>query len=172
LLGGCVAIDEVQTPNGDLDFSPDGEGSGAAGAGGQGGESSEGRDCASLGWAFVHVGGRDELPSWSAPVLTVGCGAAPHRLTALAPRLGSSLSFMVAGSTGRVVEATYSTTGLGADGEDWGSYEAWIDLGAASFGVATTAGQQPFQLAGTILGPFGPVPIELSGCARVRATGC
>jgi hypothetical protein len=120
----------------------------------------------------VRVGGRDELPAWSAPVLTQSCGTAPHRLTALAPRLGSALSLLVAASTGRVVEATYATTGIGADGEEWGDYEAWIDLGTASFGAVTTPGQQPVQLAGTIVGPFGPVPIEVSGCARVRATGC
>jgi hypothetical protein len=169
LLVGCVAIDEVQTPSADVDFSPD---EGAAGAAGQGGSAGEGRDCASLGWAFVHVGGRDDLSAWSAPVLAQGCGSAPHRLTALAPRLGCSLSLVVAANTGRVLEATYSTTGIGADGEEWGDYEAWIDLDAASFGAATTPGQQPFQLAGTILGPFGPVPIELSGCARVRAGAC
>lgn len=172
LVAGCVTIDEVQTPNGDLDFSPEADADGTADAGGRGEAGGDGRDCASLGWAFVHVGGRDELPSWSAPVLTRGCGAAPHRLTALAPRLGSALSLMVAANTGRVVEATYSTTGVGADGEEWGSYEAWIDLGALSFGVASTPGQQPFVLAGSILGPFGPVSIELSGCARVRAAGC
>lgn len=172
LLGGCVSIDEVQTPNGDLDFSPDSEAGGAAGTGGQGGAAGAGRDCASLGWGSLHLGGRDELPSWSAPVLTQSCGLSPHRFTALAPRLGSSLSLSVAANTGRVLEATYSTTGVGADGEEWGSYEAWIDLDAVSFGGATTPGQQPFQLTGTILGPFGPVSIELSGCARVRSAGC
>lgn len=172
LLGGCVALDEIQTPAADIDLSPERGAAGAAGAGGQAGSSGDGRDCASLGWAIVHVGGRDELPAWSAPVLTQSCGAAPVRLTALAPRLGSSLSLMVAANTGRVVEATYSTTGVGADGEEWGDYEAWIDLGAMSFGAVTTPGQQPFQLAGSILGPFGPVSIELSGCARVRAAGC
>lgn len=172
LLGGCVAIDELQTPAADIDLSPERGAAGAASDAGPAASGSDGRDCASLGWAFVRVGGRDELPAWSAPVLTPSCGTAPHRLTALAPRLGSSLSLLVAASTGRVVEATYATTGIGADGEEWGDYEAWIDLGAASFGAVTTPGQQPFQLAGTIIGPFGPVPIEVSGCARVRATGC
>jgi hypothetical protein len=172
LLTGCAAIDEIQTPGADIDLSPEPGAAGAAGAGGQAGSSSDGRDCASLGWALVNVGGRDQLPAWSAPVLTQSCGTAPHRLTALAPRLGSSLSLLLAANTGRVLEATYSTTGIGADGEEWGDYEAWIDLGAAALGAVTTPGQQPFQLAGTILGPFGPVPIELSGCARVRAAGC
>jgi hypothetical protein len=170
---GCVAIDEVQTPNGDIDLSPE---EAAAGAGGQAGSSSNGSDCAALGWAFVHVGGRDELAAWSAPTLTLSCGAAPHRLSALAPRLGSALSLAVGANTGRVIEATYSTTGVGADGEEWGDYDALIDLGAATFGAAIPAAgipeQQPFQFEGSILGPFGPVPIEVSGCARVRAAGC
>lgn len=172
LLGGCVAIDEVQTPGADIDFSPEGGSAGAAGSGGQAGSASDGRDCESLGWAFVHVGGRDELPAWSAPVLTQSCGTALPRLTALAPRLGSSLSLVLAANGGRILEATFSTMGIGADGEEWGDYEAWIDLEAASFGAVTTPGQQPFQLEGTILGPFGPVFIELSGCARVRTAGC
>ena len=169
LLAGCVAIDEVQTPNGDIDLSPQ---AGGAASGGQGGAAGATRDCAALGWAYLHVGGRDALPSWSAPTLTRSCGTAPHRLTALAPRLGSALSLDVAVSTGRVVEATYSTTGIGADGEPWGDYDAPVDLGALRFGAVNTPDQQPFQFEGSILGPFGPVPIEVSGCARVRASGC
>jgi hypothetical protein len=174
LCGGCVAIDEVQTPSADIDFSPEAS---AAGAGGQAGSSGEGRDCATLGWAFLRVGGRDEMPAWSAPTLTLSCGNAPHRLTALAPRLGSELSLLFRASTGRVVEATYSTTGLGADGEEWGDYDAVIDVGAVSVGdvTASSAGvpvQQPFQFEGTILGPFGPVSIGVSGCARIRAEAC
>lgn len=112
------------------------------------------------------------MAAWSAPIFTLSCGAAPHRLTALAPRLGSALSLEVSSSTGRALDATYSTTGIGADGEPWGDYEALIDLGALSFGSLTAPEQQPFQFDGTILGPFGPVSIAVSGCARLRATGC
>jgi len=175
LLVGCVAIDDVQTPNGDIDLSPESGGAGggsSAGGGGRGGAANPTRDCAALGWAFLHVGGRDVLPSWSAPTLTRSCGTAPHRLTALAPRLGSALSLDVAVNSGRIVEATYSTTGVGADGEQWGDFDAFMDLGALRFGAVNTPEQQPFQFEGSILGPFGPVPIEVSGCARVRADGC
>lgn len=169
LLSSCVTLDEVQTPSGDLDFSAE---RGAAGSGGRG---ASGQDdeaaCGAQGWAFLRLGGRDDLAAWSAPMLTLSCGAAPHRLTALAPRLGSAFALEVSASTGRALDATYSTTGIGADGEPWGDYEAWIELSALRFGAATPD-QQTFQFEGSILGPFGPVPIAVSGCARVRAPGC
>lgn len=170
----------MQTPNGDLDLSPERAAAGRAGqaAGGQGsagdGEASAGVEgaCGAQGWAFLRLDGRDELAAWSAPVMTLGCGAAPHRLTALAPRLGSAISLEVSASTGRALGAIYSTTGVGADGEPWGDYEAPIDLGALSFGAVITPEEQPFRFEGTIFGPFGPVPIAVSGCARVRGAGC
>jgi hypothetical protein len=70
------------------------------------------------------------------------------------------------------VDATYSTTSIGADGETWGEYEALIDIEAVSFAAASSATEQPFEFSGTILGPFGPVSIAVSGCARVRPARC
>lgn len=167
LFMSCVALDEVQTPNADVDLSPE------AGAAGQAGSGSTAEsDCAAQGWAFVRIDGRDQLASWSAPVLAQSCGAAPHRLSAVAPRLGSAVLLDLSVNGGRVVEAIYSTTGVGGDGEEWGSYDAVIDVESVSFGVATVPAQQPFELAGTILGPFGPVSIAMSGCARLRPSSC
>jgi hypothetical protein len=100
------------------------------------------------------------------------CNAAPHRLTALAPRIGSSLSLEISTRTGQVVEATYSTTSTGADGEPWGEYVAPIEVQRLSLGVASSATEQPFELVGSILGPFGPVSISMIGCARVRSGPC
>jgi hypothetical protein len=168
-LAGCLAIDELQTPNGDIDLSRDMP---AEGAGDAGAPPESSGACGDRGWAFVRVGGRDQLPSWSAPDLAPSCGSAPHRLTALAPRMGTSLRLSVSTSTGRVVDATYSTTSIGADGETWGEYEALIDIEAVSFAAASSATEQPFEFSGTILGPFGPVSIAVSGCARVRPARC
>jgi hypothetical protein len=168
----CLAVDEVQTPNADVDLSSE------RGAGGGGGSSASGDSpaasgsCAEPGWALVRVGGRDQLIAWTAPVLTPSCSAAPHRLTALAPRLGSSVSLDVSSSTGQVVEATYSSTSSGADGELWGEYVAPIDIATVRFGTATSAEAQPFEFAGAVLGPFGPVSIAMSGCALIRPTRC
>jgi hypothetical protein len=168
-LTGCLALDEVQTPNGDIDLSGDMPAASAR----DGGVSPESSGaCGDRGWAFVRVGGRDQLSSWSAPDLAPSCGGAPHRLTALAPRIGSSLRLGVSTSTGRVVDATYSTTSTGADGETWGEYEALIDVESVSFAAASSATEQPFEFSGTILGPFGPVSIAVSGCARVRPARC
>jgi hypothetical protein len=168
-LAGCIAIDEVQTPNGDIELSPDVPAEGRRDAGAS--QSAPGT-CATEGWSFVRVGGRDQRTAWSAPDLAPSCGSAPHRLTALAPRIGSSLRLGVSTSTGRIVDATYSTTGTGADGETWGEYEALIDIESVSFAAASSATRQPFELSGTILGPFGPVSIAVSGCARVRPARC
>ena len=121
---------------------------------------------------LVSVAGREQSASWSAPSLTLSCGAAPYRLSAAAPRLGSALSFSVSASNGRVLEGTYSTARVGADGEEWGDYDAPIDVDSATFGAATSPAEQPFQLVGTIFGPFGLVPIALSGCARIIPASC
>jgi hypothetical protein len=164
-LQGCIAIDEVQTPNGDVDLSPE------EGAGGSGSPPPPGA-CVEQGWTIVRVGDRDQLPAWTPPALAPSCSAAPHRLTALAPRLGSSLELEVSTSTGQVALATYSTTNTGADGEPWGEYVAPIDLGMVRFGAASSPELQPFEFAGTILGPFGPVSIAMAGCARVLPTRC
>lgn len=169
VLAGCIALDEVQTPYGDFDRSADMR---APGAGDAGVSSSDPSACGEQGWVFVRVGGRDQRPSWSAPDLAPSCGSAPHRLTALAPRIGSALRLGVSSSTGRVVDATYSSTSTGADGETWGEYEAPIDIESVRFAAASSATEQPFEFSGTILGPFGPVPIAVSGCARVRPARC
>jgi hypothetical protein len=165
LAFGCPAIDGVETPNGDVDFSPD---EAANDADSQ--ASSDG--CRERGWTLVLVAGRDQLSTWSAPSLVPSCSAAPHRLTALAPETDSSLSLEVSVRTGQVVEATYTTTNTGADGEAWGEYVAPIDVERLSFGAASAPTEQPFAFAGTILGPFGPVPITMIGCARVRPSPC
>ncbi len=165
LLTGCVSIEDIQTPNGSVDLSPD-EGAPDASAG-------DGRGaCGERGWALVSVAGRDQSASWSAPSLTLSCGAAPYRLSASAPRLGSTLSLRVSASNGRVLDGTYSTTRVGADGEEWGDYDAPLDVDSATFGVPTSPAEQPFQLVGTIFGPFGLVPIALSGCARIIPAAC
>jgi hypothetical protein len=165
LLTGCVAIEDIQTPNGSLQLSPD-EGSPDASPG------DADAACREQGWVLVSVAGRDQLPSWSAPSLTLGCGAAPHRLSALAPRQGSTLSLNVAAATGRVLDGTYSTTRIGADGEEWGAYDAPIDVDSARFAAPSSPTVQPFQIVGTIFGPFGLVPIALSGCARIIPAAC
>jgi hypothetical protein len=120
----------------------------------------------------MRVGGRDERAAWAEPSLAASCGAGPHRLTAQAPRLGSSLAISLSSRTGRLVEATYSTTDTGADGEPWGDYVATIDVDNLMLSSASSPGEQPFELAGTIWGPFGPVSIALSGCARIRQSPC
>jgi hypothetical protein len=163
---GCLAIDDVQTPNGDVEFSREGAPAGDAGV-----RESSGR-CPEQGWTLVRVDGRDQLSAWSAAGLAPSCSAAPHRLTALAPRTRASLSVEVSTRTGQVVEATYSTTDTGADGEAWGEYQAPIDVERLSFGAATSPTEQPFEFAGTILGPFGPVSIAMIGCARVPPNPC
>lgn len=167
-LAGCVALDTVQTPIGDVDLSSDMPAAGAMRDGG----APESEACGEPGWSFVRIDGRDQLPAWSAPDLAPSCGSAPHRLTALAPRIGSSLRLGVSSSTGRIVDATYSTTSTGADGETWGEYEALIDIETIRFATPSSATEQPFELSGTILGPFGPVSIAMSGCARVRPARC
>src|SRR4029078_1496183 len=98
-------------------------------------------------------------------------GTAPHGLSATAPTLAWTLELALSSSTGRVVDATYTTTDLGADGEQWGDYAALVELSVLRFGAATDT-EQPFELAGTIFGPFGAVPLEAAGCARLRRSPC
>lgn len=168
LLAGCVSVDEIQTPNGDLGPSSDAAGGSAAVPL----EPASDGPCGEHGWSFMRVAGRDQGVDWAQPSLVSGCAGAPVRLYALAPRLGATLEVTLAASTGRVIDASYSTTTLGADGEDWGEYQAYVELQSLSFATATTATEQPFDLAGTIWGPFGPVALAAGGCARVRLSPC
>ena len=165
LLFGCVSVDEVQTPNGTF-------GDGAAGTSAAPLESAGEGPCGEDGWSFLRIAGREQGPDWAQPSLAFACGSSPHRLSALAPRLGATLEVLVAANGARVIDATYSTTRLGADGEDWGEYDAFVELSSSSFPAAMTATEQPFDLAGTIWGPFGPVSLAASGCARLRVTPC
>jgi hypothetical protein len=165
---GCVSLDDIQTPNGDLDVAsrdPLQPGDSPAA------DASTGDACRE-GWTAIRFDGREQRTAWTAPSLTLSCGSAPHRLSALAPALGASLSLSLASSTGRVLEAVYSSTRLGADGEEWGAYDAVIDVTGLELGATNDPTQQPFVFVGTIFGPFGPVTIEASGCARVRASPC
>jgi len=167
-LLGCVAVDGVQTPNGTF-------GDGAAGAGGSSDAPLEPEDdgpCGEGGWSFLRVAGREQAADWAQSSLASGCSGAPSRLSAFAPRLGATLEILLAANGGRVIDATYSTTGVGADGEDWGEYAAYVELVSLTFPVATGPAEQPFDLTGTIWGPFGPVSLAASGCARVRLTPC
>jgi hypothetical protein len=164
----CVSLDEIQTPNGDLNVAsrdplqPGGSSTADASAG----------DACREGWAAIRFDGREQRTAWAAPSLTLSCGSAPHRLSALAPALGASLSLSLASSTGRVLDAAYSSTRIGADGEEWGAYDAVIDVTELELAATANPTQQPFLFLGTIFGPFGPVTIEASGCARVRASSC
>jgi hypothetical protein len=162
---GCLTVDEVQTPNADIMLSDEA-------ATGSGGSPASSSSCSEQGWALVRIADRDQLPMWSAPVLAPSCSTAPHRLTALAPRTGNSLSLEISPRTGQVVEASYSTTSTGADGEPWGEYVAPVDVERLTLNAASSPAEQPFELAGIILGPFGPVPIRMIGCARVRLVPC
>lgn len=165
LLFGCVSVDEVQTPNGTF-------GDGAGGSSAATLESDSEGPCGEGGWSFLRVAGREQGADWAQPSLAPGCASAPYRLSAFAPRLGVTLEILLAANGGRVVDATYSTTRLGADGEDWGEYDAFVELSSLSFPTATAATEQPFDLAGTIWGPFGPVSLAAAGCARLRVTPC
>jgi hypothetical protein len=174
-LAGCVAIDEIQTPNGDIDLSADEAGSqgGSAGQGGSGGRAGEvDAVCGSQGFRVVRAAGRDVLGAWSRASLVSACAGSGHRLSALAPRLGSSFAIDLTADATRVIQATYSTTLVGADGEEWGEYEALVEVSALRFGAPRQAGEQPFELVGTILGPYGPVSFEAAGCAEVRLNPC
>ena len=165
---GCVSVDEVQTPNGTFGDDVDGAGGSAASPL----EPEREGPCGESGWSFLRVAGREQGTDWAQPSLVSGCAATPLRLSAFAPRLGATLEILLAANGGRVIDATYSTTGPGADGEDWGEYAAFVELASLSFATSTAATEQPFDLAGTIWGPFGPVSLAASGCARVRITPC
>jgi hypothetical protein len=162
----CVSIDDIQTPNGDLDVSSRDK------PASRGGPDASPGDACEPGWVAIRFDGREQRTAWTAASLVASCSSAPHRLTAQAPSLGASLSLSLSSSTGRVLEAVYSSTRLGADGEEWGAYDAVIDLTGLQFGVTTDPTRQPFAFVGTIFGPFGAVTIEASGCAGVRATTC
>jgi len=178
VLAGCVSVDELQTPYGDLAGNdpagndPAGNAGGAGGAAAMPAPPDEEEQCAADGWSSLRVAGREQRMDWAMPSLASGCAGAPYRLSALAPGLGAALEITLAASSGRVIDATYSTTTLGADGAEWGPYQAFVELDSLSFAQATTATEQPFDLAGTIWGPFGPVPVAAVGCARVRVSPC
>jgi hypothetical protein len=128
--------------------------------------------CTTPGWRYMRVAGRDQSSVWVAPTLTISCGAAPYRLAGAAPRLGVSLVLDIARSSGVVVDANYRTSNQGADGEAWGEYEAAIDVTSARIALSEASAAQPFEFAGTILGPYGPVAIEAAGCASLQASLC
>lgn len=143
-------------------------------AGGPGSPTQEGaqNSCDSPGWTVVRVGAQDQAAVWAAPTLSTGCAAAPYRLTASAPRLGVALRLDISRTTGRILDATYVTTGVGPDGEAWGEYEAPIDVASSRLGSSNVASEQAFQLEGLILGPYGVIPIAMAGCASLRAAPC
>ena len=102
----------------------------------------------------------------------VARGVGPYRLLGEAPRLGVSLELSLSSRTGQVVEASYATEEVGADGETWGPYVAPMELTLVRVGAADAAGTQPFEFAGSILGPYGVVSITAAGCASFRAAAC
>lgn len=161
----------MQTPNGDVTISRDDESVDEAATSGDMDELAASGVCGSQGFSVVQVAGRDQVAAWAEPSLVPSCTGSRQHLSALAPRLGSELSLDMA-ADGSLLAALYSTTSLGADGEEWGEYDALLDLDVLRFGTASAAGQQPFQLSGTILGPYGPVPIAAVGCARRRVLPC
>jgi hypothetical protein len=163
----CVSLDDIQTPNGDLNVAS----RGPLQPGSSGADAAAGDAC-SEGWAVIRFDGREQRTAWGAPSLTLSCGSAPHRLAALAPTLGASLSLSLASRTGKVLEGSYSSTRLGPDGEEWGAYEAVLDVSGFELLASSDPTQQPFAFVGTIFGPLGLVTIEASGCARVRASVC
>jgi hypothetical protein len=164
VLAGCVTLEEVS----DTEM-----------AGGATSEAPSDSDdtptpgvCPTLGWAVVRLGARDQATSWSSPMLVGSCGTGPYRLIGEAPRLGASLEVSLSSRTGRAVEASYATEELGADGESWGPYVAPMEVTSVRVGVADATGTQPFEFAGSILGPYGVVAITASGCASFRASPC
>ncbi len=174
-LAGCVTVDDIQTPNGGITLSE--SEAGAEGSESPSGEAPSDMDdadgvCGALGWSVVRLAGSDQLAAWSAASLAPNCSGTRYQLSALAPSSGSSFAFDVTADGSRVLEATYASTSLGPDGEEWGEYVAPIDVQALSFGAALEGGEQPFAFVGNILGPFGPVSFEAMGCARVRVIPC
>jgi hypothetical protein len=105
-------------------------------------------------------------------MLRVGCGTQPYRLLGDAPGTGAALRLSISRSTGAVVEASYSTREVGADGEVWGEYEAPVELTSSRIRVSAGALSQPFEFAGSILGPYGPVAISVAGCAKLQTELC
>lgn len=164
VLSGCVTLEEVG--EGEL------AGGGASGAPSESDGAPVPGVCPTLGWTVVRVGASDQALSWVAPILMGSCGAGPYRLVGEAPRLGASVELLLSSRTGRVVEASYATEDVGADGESWGPYVAPMDLTLLRVGAADSAGTQPFEFAGSILGPFGLVSIAAAGCASFRASPC
>ena len=165
VLPGCVTLEEVG-------------GTEMAGGGAASEAPAESDDmpvpgvCPTLGWTVVRLGARNQALSWLAPTLVGSCGAGPYRLVGAAPRLGASLELSLSSRTGRVVEASYATEDVGADGESWGPYIAPLEVTQIRVGAADAAGTQPFEFAGSILGPFGVVSIAAAGCASFRASPC
>jgi hypothetical protein len=70
------------------------------------------------------------------------------------------------------VEASYATREVGADGEVWGEYEAPVEVLSSRVDLSAGSPSQPFELAGSILGPYGPVAIAVAGCASLQAELC
>jgi hypothetical protein len=128
--------------------------------------------CTTPGFRFVLLGGRDQVRTWAAPILRLGCGTGPYRLLGDAPGTGASLRLSISRSTGAVVEASYSTRDVGADGEVWGEYEALVELTSSRIQFSASSPSQPFELAGSILGPYGPVELAVAGCATLQPEPC
>ena len=170
-LAGCLSIDEIQTPNGDIELARD---EAAAGAGGGAARQADPavEVCGSQGFRLVRAAGRELSGSWSRASLVPSCSGTRYRLSALAPLLESSFAVELTGDGTRVIQASYSTLNLGADGEQWGEFEAVVDVAALRFGQLLQSGEVPFELSGTILGPYGPVSFEAAGCAERRLNPC
>jgi len=171
-LAGCLSIDEIQTPNGDIELARD-----EAAAAGAGGGAAQPADavaelCGSQGFRLVRAAGRDLVGAWSRASLVPSCSGTRYRLSALAPRLESSFAVDLTGDGASVIQASYSTLNLGADGEQWGEFEAAVDVAGLRFGQPLQSGEVPFELSGTILGPYGPVSFEAAGCAERRLNPC
>jgi hypothetical protein len=170
-LVGCLSVDEIQTPNGDIDLSGDEATPDESAESDEPGAEDDGV-CGSSGFRVFRAAGRDQLGAWARASLVPSCRGTGYRLSALAPRLGSSFAVDLTADGSRVLEAAYTTTSVGADGEEWGEYEAVVDVAALRFGAALESGAQPFELVANILGPYGPVSFEVSGCALVGLSPC
>lgn len=163
-LSACVSLEEVS----DTEMA----GEGASGASSESDDAPVPGVCPTLGWTVVRLDARDQAPSWAAPILAGSCGAGPYRLMGEAPRLGASLDVSLSSRTGQVVEASYATEDVGADGQLWGPYVAPMEVALIRVGVVDADGTQPFEFSGTILGPYGVVAIAAAGCASFRPSPC
>lgn len=128
--------------------------------------------CPSVGFSSVRFGGREQAAAWIAPTLFGSCGTEPYRLLAEAPRAGAALEVLLSSRTGQVVEASYASTEVGADGESWGAFSAPMELTLVRVGAVDATGTLAFELAGSVFGPYGVVPMAAAGCASFRASPC